>query len=197
MQVGAGRGRAFGVLGCSVLLTGRGGLRAGLVRGHTDYVGEHAACIEICSTPGCLEPAAVCEVLLCSRPGLTVIGLPSPPPQVPPLAAAKDTTRLRKHVSLVLERLARGMRLVAPGEAGGVLAAAAAGAASGRQYREQEPMGHHQEQQQQQLYDGHEVANGAGGVGARVMVMEGEEDGEGGGQGGYGGGYGGGYEEGM
>jgi Bardet-Biedl syndrome 9 protein len=33
---------------------------------------------------------------------------------VPPLAAAKDTQRLRKHLSLVLERLAKGMRLSAP-----------------------------------------------------------------------------------
>lgn len=117
------------------------------------------------------------------------------PPQVPPLAPAKDTTRLRKHVSLVLERLARGMRLVAPGEAGGVLAAAA-GAAGARLYTQQESMG---VQQQQQQYDGYEGANGADGVGARVMVVEGEEDGgqQGGYDGGYGGGYGGGYEEGM
>lgn len=33
---------------------------------------------------------------------------------VPPLAAAKDTQRLRKHLGLVLERLAKGARLVAP-----------------------------------------------------------------------------------
>ena len=32
--------------------------------------------------------------------------------QVAPLAPAKDTQRLRKHVSLVLERLAKGMRLI-------------------------------------------------------------------------------------
>lgn len=31
--------------------------------------------------------------------------------QVAPLAPAKDTQRLRKHLSLVLERLAKGMRL--------------------------------------------------------------------------------------
>jgi hypothetical protein len=32
---------------------------------------------------------------------------------VAPLVAAKDTQRLRKHVSLVFERLAKGMRLKA------------------------------------------------------------------------------------
>ncbi|GIM12857.1 hypothetical protein Vretimale_16089, partial [Volvox reticuliferus] len=36
--------------------------------------------------------------------------------QVTPLSAAKDTQRLRKHISLVLERMARGMRLLGPGE---------------------------------------------------------------------------------
>lgn len=30
---------------------------------------------------------------------------------IPPLAPAKDTSRLRKHIGLVLERLARGMRM--------------------------------------------------------------------------------------
>ncbi len=32
---------------------------------------------------------------------------------VPPLTAAQDTQRLRKHVALVLERLGKGMRLAA------------------------------------------------------------------------------------
>ncbi|GLI70845.1 hypothetical protein VaNZ11_015856, partial [Volvox africanus] len=36
--------------------------------------------------------------------------------QVTPLTAAKDTQRLRKHISLVLERMARGMKLLSPGE---------------------------------------------------------------------------------
>lgn len=31
---------------------------------------------------------------------------------VPPLSRAQDTARLNKHISLVLERLSRGMRLV-------------------------------------------------------------------------------------
>lgn len=30
---------------------------------------------------------------------------------VPPLAPAQDTARLQKHISLVLERLSKGMRL--------------------------------------------------------------------------------------
>lgn len=47
---------------------------------------------------------------------------------VPPLAAAKDTQRLKKHMSLVLERLAKGMRL---GEGAGAGVAAAAAAAAG------------------------------------------------------------------
>ncbi|GLC42379.1 Protein PTHB1 [Pleodorina starrii] len=48
--------------------------------------------------------------------------------QVTPLAPAKDTQRLRKHVSLVLERMARGMRLLAPGEVVGTGAPALGGA---------------------------------------------------------------------
>ncbi|EFJ41408.1 Bardet-Biedl syndrome 9 [Volvox carteri f. nagariensis] len=40
--------------------------------------------------------------------------------QVTPLAPVKDTQRLRKHISLVLERMARGMRLLAPGESVGI-----------------------------------------------------------------------------
>jgi Bardet-Biedl syndrome 9 protein len=34
---------------------------------------------------------------------------------VPPLAPAPDTARLKKHISLVLERLSKGMRLTAGG----------------------------------------------------------------------------------
>lgn len=34
---------------------------------------------------------------------------------VPPLVTAKDTQRLRKHVSLVLERLGKGMKLTGSG----------------------------------------------------------------------------------
>jgi Bardet-Biedl syndrome 9 protein len=34
---------------------------------------------------------------------------------VPPLAAARDTARLRRHVGLVLERLGQGMRLAGGG----------------------------------------------------------------------------------
>lgn len=48
-------------------------------------------------------------------------------PQVNPLAPTKDTQRLRKHVSLVLERMSRGMRLLAPGEAVGSGAPAVGG----------------------------------------------------------------------
>ncbi|GFR41608.1 hypothetical protein Agub_g2332 [Astrephomene gubernaculifera] len=51
--------------------------------------------------------------------------------QVTPLAPAKDTQRLRKHVSLVLERMARGMRLASPQEAAAAHPAAAAAAAAG------------------------------------------------------------------
>lgn len=46
--------------------------------------------------------------------------------QVAPLVPAKNIERLNKHLSLVLERLAKGMRLVAPGEPGAPSAAAQA-----------------------------------------------------------------------
>lgn len=47
---------------------------------------------------------------------------------VPPLAPAADTARLKKHISLVLERLSKGMRLVAGSSSnnGGSAAAVAA-----------------------------------------------------------------------
>jgi hypothetical protein len=55
---------------------------------------------------------------------------------VPPLCPAKDTQRLRRHLSLVVERLSKGMRLAGGGGGGAVAAAApeapADGAAGGR-----------------------------------------------------------------
>ncbi|KXZ41737.1 BBS9 protein [Gonium pectorale] len=45
---------------------------------------------------------------------------------ITPLAPCKDTQRLRKHVSLVLERLARGMRLMTQAEVAAAVTAAAA-----------------------------------------------------------------------
>lgn len=57
-----------------------------------------------------------------------------------PLAAAKDTGRLRKHISLVLERLSRGGRLAAAGgedSSGGVIGRSSSRSGGGAKlYRE-------------------------------------------------------------
>ncbi|KAG2488148.1 hypothetical protein HYH03_013291 [Edaphochlamys debaryana] len=72
--------------------------------------------------------------------------------QVAPLAPAKDTQRLRKHVSLVLERMGRGMRLLSANDAAAAVAelaeaqaaasaAPSAGGGGGRPlYREPPPL---------------------------------------------------------
>ncbi|KAG2452068.1 hypothetical protein HYH02_003104 [Chlamydomonas schloesseri] len=50
--------------------------------------------------------------------------------QVAPLAPVKNTERLRKHMSLVLERLTRGMRLMTPADIAAAAAAVAGGGAA-------------------------------------------------------------------